>query len=131
LVDLADKTRQVTDRGALLESLEAREALGSTAVPGGLSLPHPRFHDPYLFATSFLVVGRPIQEIYFGAPDGGPTDLFFLICCQDDRLHLLVLARLCLLAQKTDLLEHLRVAPDAGGMRDSLITAEQQLLAWV
>ena len=129
LVALAEKTGQVNDAKALLASLEAREELCSTAVPGGFALPHPRSHDPYLFETSFMVVGRPIQEIHFGAPDGQPTHLFFLICCQDDRLHLHTLARLCLIAQKSNLLGQLRDAPDAQTMRDALIAAEQEILA--
>jgi mannitol/fructose-specific phosphotransferase system IIA component (Ntr-type) len=75
------------------------------------------------------VVGRPIQEIHFGAPDGQPTHLFFLICCQDDQLHLHTLARLCLLAQKTKLLDQLRDAPDAETMRNVILAAEQEILA--
>jgi len=129
LVTLAEKTGHLNDPKSLLASLEAREELCSTAVPGGFALPHPRSHDPYLFETSFMVVGRPVQEIHFGAPDGQPTHLFFLLCCQDDRLHLHTLARLCLIAQKTKVLEQLRDAPDAQTMRDSLIAAEQEILA--
>jgi excisionase family DNA binding protein len=129
LVTLAEKTGHLNDPKSLLASLEAREELCSTAVPGGFALPHPRAHEPYLFDTSFIVVGRPIQEIHFGAPDGQPTHLFFLICCQDDRLHLHMLARLCLIAQKTKVLELLRDAPDAQTMRDALIAAEQEILA--
>jgi PTS system nitrogen regulatory IIA component len=129
LVALAEKTGQLNDPKTLLASLEAREELCSTAVPGGFALPHPRSHEPYLFETSFIVVGRPIQEIHFGAPDGQPTYLFFLICCQDDRLHLHTLARLCLLAMKTKMLEQLREAPDAQTMRNALIAAENEILS--
>lgn len=129
LVALADKTGQLNAPKTLIESLEEREELCSTALPGGFAVPHLRSQEPYLFETSFLVVGRPIQEIHFGAPDGEPTNLFFLICCQDDRLHLHTLARLCLIAQKTDVLEKLRAAPDAPTMRDAIIAAEQEILA--
>ena len=129
LVALAEKTGHLSSPEELLASLEAREGLCSTALPGGLALPHPRFHEPYLFESSFIVVGRPVQEIHFGAPDGQPTHLFFLICCQDDRLHLHTLARLCLIVQKTKLLDRLREAPDAETMRNSLIAAEQEILA--
>jgi len=129
LVALAEKTRHLSDPKTLLASLEAREELCSTAVPGGFALPHPRTHEPYLFEISFIVVGRPAQEIHFGAPDGQPTHLFFLICCQDDRLHLHTLARLCLIAQKTKVLDQLREAPDAQSLRDFLIAAEQEILA--
>lgn len=129
LVALAEKTGQLNDPKTLVDSLEAREALCSTAMPGGFAVPHLRTQEPYLFETSFLVVGRPVQEIHFGAPDGKPTQLFFLICCQDDRLHLHTLARLCLLATKTKVLEQLYDAPDAEAMRAALIIAEQEILA--
>jgi nitrogen PTS system EIIA component len=129
LVALAEKTGRLCDPKALQASLEAREELCSTAVPGGFALPHPRSHEPYLFETSFIVVGRPVQEIHFGAPDGQPTRLFFLICCRNDRLHLHTLARLCLIALKTKLLDQLREAPDAETMRYAIIAAEQDVLA--
>jgi nitrogen PTS system EIIA component len=129
LVALAEKTGHLNDPKSLLASLEAREELCSTGVPGGFALPHPRSLEPYLFDTSFIVVGRPIQEIHFGSPDGQPTHLFFLVCCQDDRLHLHTLARLCLIAMKTKILDQLRDAPDAQTMRESLIAAEQEILA--
>jgi nitrogen PTS system EIIA component len=129
LVALAEKTWHVCDPKELLASLEAREELCSTALPGGLAVPHPRVHQPYMFESSFIVVGRPIQEIHFGAPDGQPTNLFFLICSQDDRLHLHTLARVCLMAQKTDMLAQLRLAADPASMRDCLIAAEQEVLA--
>jgi excisionase family DNA binding protein len=129
LVALAEKTGQLNDPKTLVESLEAREELCSTAMPGGFALSHPRTQEPYLFETSFIVAGRPIQAIHFGAPDGEPTQLFFLICCQDDRLHLHTLARLCLMATKTKVLDQLRDASDAQAMRDALIAAEQEILA--
>jgi PTS system nitrogen regulatory IIA component len=129
LVALADKTGQLNDPKTLLESLEAREELCPTALPGGFALPHPRSPEPYLFETSFIIVGRPVQEIHFGAPDGEPTRLFFLICCQDDRLHLHTLARLCRIAQKTDVLQQLMAAPDAQAMREALTAAEEEMLA--
>ncbi len=128
LVALAEKTGQLNDSKTLLHSLEAREELCSTGMPGGVAMPHLRAQEPYLFETSFLVVGRSIQAIHFGAADGTPTQLFFLICCQDDRLHLHTLARLCLIAMKTRVLDQLRDAPDAQAMRDALITAEQEIL---
>ena len=129
LVALAEKSGNLLDPPALLASVEAREEACSTAMPGGFALPHPRSPDPYLFDSSFLVVGRPVQEIHFGAADGEPTQLFFLLCCPDDRLHLHTLARLCLLALKTDILNELRAAPDAEAMHNRLLTAEAEVLA--
>jgi mannitol/fructose-specific phosphotransferase system IIA component (Ntr-type) len=126
---LAEKTGRVSDPRALLEGLEAREALCSTGIPGGLALLHSRNPESYLFETAFLALGRTIQQIPFGAPDGQPTNLFFLIGCPDDRMHLHSLARLCLMAQKTDLLVDLHQAVDANAMCECILAAEQAVLA--
>ncbi len=128
MVALAEKTGRVWDARELLKSLEAREVLCSTGLPGGLALLHPRHHQPYMFESSFIVLGRPVQPIHFGAPDGQPSDLFFLICSQDDRIHLHTLARVCLMAQKTELLARLRQAPDAPAMWESIVACEQEVL---
>jgi nitrogen PTS system EIIA component len=129
LVELADQTGRVNDPKSLLDSLVAREELCSTGMPGGFALPHPRQQDAYLFASSFMLVGRALQAINFGAPDGQPTNLFFLICCQDDRLHLHTLARLCFIAQKTTLIAQLNSAADAEAIVHSLLAAELEALA--
>jgi mannitol/fructose-specific phosphotransferase system IIA component (Ntr-type) len=128
MVALAEKTGRVWDRKTLLECLEAREKLCSTGLPGGFALLHTRQPEAYLFDSSFIVLGRTIQPIPFGAPDGEPTHLFFLLACPDDRLHLHTLARLCLMAQKTNILEQLQQAADAESMYQSLIASEAAVL---
>jgi len=128
MVALAETTGLVFDSRELLASVEARETLCSTALPGGLALLHARNYDAYRFERSFIVLGRTIQRIPFSAPDGGATRLFFLICCQDDRIHLHTLARLCLIAMKTDVLNQLFEAPDATAAYDALVAAEQAVL---
>ena len=128
MVALAQKTGQVCDPAGLLAGLEAREQLCSTGLPGGLALLHTRVPEAYLFEAAFIVLGRTSQEIPYGAPDGRPTDLFFLLACPDDRLHLHTLARLCLMAQKTDVLAELRQAADADAMHQCLVTSEAKVL---
>lgn len=128
MVALAEKTGRVCDPRALLEGLEAREELCSTGIPGGLALLHSRSPESYQFEMAFLALGRTIQQIPFGSPDGQPTNLFFLIGCPDSRMHLHTLARLCLMAQKTDLLVDLRQAADAAAMCESILAAEQAVL---
>ena len=115
---LADETGLVNNAVDLLESLRDREALYSTAMPGGVALLHPRHHHEYLFEESFIVLGRAGQPVPFGAPDGKMTDLFFLLCCGDDRLHLHMLARLAALCGTTNLAADLR-APGAVGAREA------------
>jgi excisionase family DNA binding protein len=126
---LAEKTGRVSDPRALLQGLEAREELCSTGIPGGLALLHSRDPESYLFETAFLALGRTIQQIPFGSPDGQFTNLFFLVGCPDERMHLHTLARLCMMAQKTDLLVDLRQAPDADTMCEAILAAEQAVLA--
>lgn len=125
---LAGKTGRVCDPDGLLAELHAREELCSTGVPGGLALLHPRHPEPYLFELPFIVLGRTVQQIPFGALDGEPTDLFFLIGCPEDRMHLHTLARLCLMAQKTEMLAELRQAQTADGMYEVMLRSEQAVL---
>ena len=129
MVALAGRTDLVSDTAELLASLEEREALCSTAVPGGFALLHPRHHDPYIFAESFLILGRAVHPIHAGAEDGEPTDLFFLVCCQDDGIHLHTLTRLCTMCLNTPLLSALRAAADGAAMFECLCSAEQAILA--
>jgi len=107
---LADKSGLLLDAKGLLQSLELRESLCSTALADGFALLHPRHHDLYMFESSFIAFGKTIRAIPFGASDGKETDLFFLICCQNDRLHLHVLARLCLMCRQKNFLLRLRQA---------------------
>lgn len=125
---LAGKTGRVWDPQGLLAGLQSREELSSTGLPSGLALLHTREPEAYLFESMFLVLGRTVQEIPFGAPDGRPTNLFFLVACPDPGLHLHTLARLCLMAQKSELLNELRSAPDAQAMYECTLRAEQSVL---
>ena len=131
MTDFADSTGLLYDPETLFAELSAREEVASTAAGGGVALLHPRYHDPYLFQETFLALGRAVRPVFYGAQDGTATDLFFLICCTDHELHLHILARLCLLAHGTDLLQNLREAPDAESMHAALKAAEDAFLAGV
>ncbi|MDD5706964.1 MAG: PTS sugar transporter subunit IIA [Kiritimatiellae bacterium] len=128
LTSIAECAGLLYDPKDLLHSLEEREALCSTGLVNGVAIVHPRHHDPFLASESFLVLARTAAPIPFGAPDGRPTDLFFLLVCQDDQRHLHSLARLCTLFVSTPLLEHLRAADSAAGMFDATVAAEAGVL---
>jgi PTS system nitrogen regulatory IIA component len=129
LVKMADRTGRVNFASDLRASLEERERMGSTALPGGLAIPHPAHHEPYLFEDSFVLVARTLQPIPYGAPDGEMTDLFFLMCCADDQLHLHLLARLCMMCHHTALLLRLRETRDPDAMLHALVASEQEVLS--
>ncbi len=131
MTDFADSTGLLYDPETLFAELSAREEVASTAAGGGVAFLHPRYHDPYLFQETFLALGRAVRPVFFGSQDGEGTDLFFLICCTDHMLHLHILARLCLLAHGTTLLQELREAPDAEAMHAVLKKAEDEFLGTI
>ena len=112
LTELAVKSECVYDPNDLYNELLEREELAATTIENGAAFPHPhhRFDTP-LFDDSFIAIAKTENPVYFGnAPDGKPTDLFFLVCAMDSNLHILIIARLCLLCQNTTLLDELRKA---------------------
>jgi len=129
LVQLAEQTELLYDAEALLEALLAREELCSTALPGGIAIPHPRRPLPYSLGDSILVVARTSQGIGYGAPDGRLTDLFFMTCSLDDRHHLHILARLCRLLHDGTLAEELCHAETEDAMVELIKTHESKLAA--
>lgn len=128
MVDLADRTGLLCYRDELANSLVEREKLCSTALSGGLALLHPRNHDPYMFEDSFVVLGKTIAQVPFGSPDRSTTDVFFLICSQDDRIHLHVLARLCMMCHQTSMLLEMRGTDDSAELHAILVASEKQVL---
>ena len=81
------------DREFFYEVLLARENLGSTAVGDGIAIPHVR--NPILLhvraAVALCFLERPIP---FGALDGNPVEILFVIVAPTSRMHLHLLSRL-------------------------------------
>ncbi len=82
------------DRELLLRLFLAREASATTAIGGGIALPHVR--NPIV-----LHVARPMvtlcfleRPVDFGALDGTPVHVFFSLICPTMRSHLQMLSRL-------------------------------------
>jgi PTS system nitrogen regulatory IIA component len=128
LVTLAEQTWQVYDPDAILEAIRQREEMGSTALPTGVAIPHPRRPLPAALGESVMAFGRTASGIPFGAPHGGLTDVFFLVCCRDDRTHLRVLARLTRLFLRPNFLDDLRAAETPAAAWETIIAAERELL---
>jgi nitrogen PTS system EIIA component len=128
LVGLAEQSWQVYDADAVLDAVRQREEMASTALPSGVAIPHPRRPLPSALGESVLAYARTASGIPFGAPHGVLTDMFFLICCRDDRTHLRVLARLTRLFLRPGFLDELRAAETASDSWECIVSAEQQLL---
>ncbi len=127
LVGLAEQTWQVYDPDAILQAIRQREEMGTTALASGVAIPHPRRPLPAALGESVLAYGRTANGIPFGAPHGILTDIFFLVCCRDDRTHLRVLARLSRLLLRPGFLDDLRAAPTPGESLRVIQEAERDL----
>jgi PTS system nitrogen regulatory IIA component len=128
LVQLAEQTWQVYDPEAVLDAVRTREEMASTALPGGVAIPHPRRPLPAALGESVMAYARTTSGIPFGAPMGGLTDMFFLVCCRDDRTHLRVLARLTRLLMRPSFLDELRATETAAESWEKIAAAERELL---
>ena len=127
LVRLAEQSSHVYDPVAIRTAIGQREEMGSTALPSGVAIPHPRRPLPAALGESVLAYGRTTTGIPFGAPHGALTDVFFLVCCRDQATHLRVLARLSRLLLRPGFLDELRSVPDPAETRQLLETAEKEL----
>lgn len=129
LVDMAEAQDLLYNPVDLFAQLAEREAFSSTALPGGIALPHPHHQDPYLIVEPFMLVARAQRPVWFGAEDDSPTDLFCLLCCGENMRHLHVLARLCMMIRDTALLEALRAAATPEDVLEAILASEREVLS--
>lgn len=78
----------------LLHALREREQLHSTGIGDGIALPHARNALVGLVDHPVIVFGRSPTGIPFGAIDGEPAKLLFLLVAPNVTAHLQMLARL-------------------------------------
>jgi nitrogen PTS system EIIA component len=95
LAALADKVAAaglVEDAGSLYRALAEREQLGSTGLGGGVAIPHSKLKG---LEHGVVALGLARPGIDFGAPDGKPVSVFFLVLSPDSNPaeHLQTLAR--------------------------------------
>ena len=127
LVKLAEQSWLVYDPDAILDAIQKREEMASTALEVGVAIPHPRRPMPLALGDSVVAFGRTASGVPFGDPRGGLTDLFFLVCCTDDQTHLRALARIARLILRPGFLDQLRAAETPGEARRVIEEAEGEL----
>jgi PTS system nitrogen regulatory IIA component len=100
------------DSQHLLETLLAREKLGSTGIGDGVAIPHGIVPGLRALRASF---GRSRAGIDFSALDSKPTFLFFTLFGPEKPagIHLTALARISQILRVPTLRESLRIAKDA------------------
>lgn len=92
-VNLAVEAGAIRDSAAFLRELVEREGTASTAIGGGIAIPH-KISSHVL--REILGVGRCAEGIPFDAPDGEPVRLFFFLFAPETGMteHLRLLSRL-------------------------------------
>jgi PTS system nitrogen regulatory IIA component len=86
----------------LVELLLARESVGSTAVGGGIAIPHPRQPVVLTVPGALVRLCYLSEPLEIPTPDGKPVDKLFLMICPTAHEHLQLLARLSALLQNDD-----------------------------
>lgn len=94
-------------RQKLLRALVDREQMHSTGIGDGVALPHARNAIVGLVDEAVLVFGRHVKGVPFGAIDGQPAKLFFLLVAPNVSQHLAILARLSRLLRDSRLRQEL------------------------
>ena len=119
---LATRHAGVTQQDAA-RVLTEREKLGSTAIGGGLAIPHAKLET---VRGLIACLGRSPRGIDFGSPDEKPTHFFFVIIAPEQAQgdHLKALARISRLFQSSELRARLLGAETAEGMYAIMASAE-------
>jgi len=103
------------DARLVCEGLLAREKLGSTAMGGGVAIPHARLPGISSITGLFARLEKPID---FEAADGQGVDLVFVLLAPEESGadHLRALARVSRLLRDTELRRKLRETSEAGAL---------------
>jgi PTS system nitrogen regulatory IIA component len=96
----------------ILEALQARERLGSTALGRGVAMPHTRLKA---LEAPLAILGRLTRAIDLDARDGEPVDLVFLVLWPEDASEgfLPALSSICRVLRDNQLPRQLRQARSA------------------
>ena len=116
----------VSDGEDLARRLVERERMGSTGLGGGLAIPHCKLRE---IGDVVLAVGVSRRGIDFGAADGTPVRLVFLVLSPADApaLHLQALARISRVIRIPGVIERVSEAATAAEIAAALKEAEGRL----
>ncbi|EJL3953310.1 PTS sugar transporter subunit IIA [Vibrio cholerae] len=93
LINILHAQGRISDKAAFLKDIQAREELGNTGFEDGVAIPHAK---SAAVTQSAVAIGVSREGIDYGAEDGLPSKLFFMIASPDggDNHHIEVLAEL-------------------------------------
>ena len=111
MIALHEKAGNLSDTAAYKEAILAREAQGTTAIGEGIAVPHAKSDSVKTPGLSAITVPGGVD---YGAPDGKPSDICFMIAAPlDGDLHLEILSRLMVMLMEPEFCDALRNAKTA------------------
>ena len=126
LVEPLERSGRLPKAGPFLNSLVNREQLASTAVGGGVAIPHPRTPVRGLFREPAIVVGICKEGAEFASVDGRPVHVFFLICATSEEEHLRLMAQLSYLLRKPGIVTRLRECASGRAVVEMVVGAQSE-----
>ena len=108
LIALHDKCGNLNDVAAYTEGILKREDMGTTAIGMEIAIPHAKSEAVKAPALTAMTVPEGVD---YGAPDGAPCKLLFMIAATTDGdVHLEVLARMMQMLMDMDFTAQLKAA---------------------
>lgn len=108
LIGLHAAAGNLKDKDAYKAAILAREEQGSTAIGDGIAVPHAKTSAVKAPALAAITVKNGVD---YGAPDGKPSDLLFMIAATEDGdVHLEILSRFMVMLMDPDFTAKLRAA---------------------
>ena len=125
LAGVVARTHPELDKRRLVQALEDRERLNSTALGDGIAIPHGKLPNVKRVIAAF---GRHRAGVDFQSIDGKPTHLFFLLVAPEDSAgaHLKALARISRLLKDESFRTRLMAAPDAAELYRIIRTEDEK-----
>lgn len=111
LVALHQKAGNLSNEAEYKEAILLREQQGTTAIGEGIAVPHAKSDSVKNAGLSVVTLPNGVD---YGAPDGKPSDILFMIAApMDGDLHLEILSRLMVMLMEPEFCNALRSAKTA------------------
>ncbi len=106
--------------------LRERERISSTAIGGGIAIPHGRMTQASAITLAFA---RSAAGVDFESVDAQPTHLFFALLAPDDAAaqHLKALARISRILKNDELRERLKQLSTAEGLLAAILEEDARV----
>lgn len=125
LADLQERAGNITDKAAYKKEIWAREELDSTAVENGVAVPHARCAAVKRAGLAAMTVPGGVD---YGAEDGEPSTLFFMIAAPEGggEVHMEMLSHLMVMLMDEEFCQKLLDA-DSVEQFLALIDAQERI----